>query len=108
MSAFKSPCDTKEDLRYQLAAAVVLNAWIESERLEYPQRKRFYAFKQEVDRLGRLALAAQGMGIAVWREDSQVPNEPLLLIRVDNVDFSFHVIPLAQQSLATSDLVGLA
>jgi hypothetical protein len=98
LAALKNSCRTKDDLRYQLAAAVVLNAWIESERrLGYPQRKRFYAFKQQVDRLARWALAAQDMGIVVWREDSPIPNEPLLFIRVDNVDFSFHAIPLARE-----------
>jgi hypothetical protein len=98
LAALKTPCRSKDDLRYQLAAAVVLNAWIESEsRLGYPQRKRFYAFKQQVDELARWALASADNNIAVWRENSSIPNSPILFVRVDNVDFSFHAIPLARE-----------
>ena len=98
LAALKTPCRSKDDLRYQLAAAVVLNAWIESERrLGYPQRRRFYAFKQQVDQLAQWALASSDRGIVVWREDSSIPNSPILFIRVDNVDFSFHAIPLARE-----------
>ena len=98
LAALKSPCRSKDDLRYQLAAAVVLNAWIESERrLGYPQRKRFYAFKQQVDQLARWVLTSAEKDIVMWREDSSIPNSPILFIRVDNVDFSFHAIPLARE-----------
>lgn len=96
LSALKMPCHSKADLRYQLAAAVVLNAWIEAERrLGYPQRKRFYAFKQRVDQLARWARSAGDEGIAVWRVESLTEKAPILFVRIDDVDFSFHAIPLA-------------
>jgi hypothetical protein len=98
LAALKSPCRSKEDLRYQLAAAVVLNAWIEAERrLGYKQRKRFYAFKQRVDYLARWAVTAGCEGITVWREDSSTDRGPILFVRIDNVDFSFHAITLARE-----------
>jgi hypothetical protein len=42
LAALKRPCTSKSEFRYQLAAAVVLNAWIEDERrLGFVRRKRF-------------------------------------------------------------------
>ncbi len=57
LAALKSPCSSKSELRYQLAAGVVLNAWIEEERqLGFKQRKQFYAFKARIGALAEWAL----------------------------------------------------
>lgn len=98
LSAFRNPCRSKDDLRYQLAAGVVLNRWIEDERrLGYRQRKPFYAFKQHIDRLGRWAMAAPDDDIAVWREEFPSTGSPLLFVRVEGVDLVFDAIPLARE-----------
>ena len=96
LAALKTPAGSKDDLRYQLAAAVVLNAWIEEERrLGYSQRKRFYAFKQHVDQVARWAIATRLDGVEIWSEESGAGALPILFVRIDNVDFSFHAIPVA-------------
>ena len=96
LSAFKHPCSSKADLRYQLAAAVVLNAWIENERrLGFVQRKSFYAFKQQVGAIVRWAFEAQLSGVTIWSEPG--PRGPILFVRIDGVDFSFHAIPRADE-----------
>lgn len=101
LAALKRGCNDKAELRYQLAASVVLNTWIESERrLGFVQRRNFYAFKQRVDSLANWALMAAPKGVAVWAEEAPSSREtPLLYVRVDDVDFSFHAIPLAKQLL---------
>jgi hypothetical protein len=97
LAALKRPCGSRSDLRYQLAAAVVLNAWIESERrLGFSQRKRFYAFKQNVDSLTKWAMTAKPPGVKLWAEALPQSKTPILYIRVDEVDFSFHSIPVAR------------
>src|SRR5262249_10870837 len=103
LAALRRPCGSKSELRYQLAAAVVLNAWIESERrLGFPQRKKFYSFKQKVEALARWAKATGPTGVHLWAEASGGSVSPILYVRVDNVDFSFHAIPLARDLLASS------
>lgn len=103
LAALARPCDTKAELRYQLAAAVVLNAWIEAERdLGYSKRKRFYAFKQRVDALARWAIDAKPSGVTVWADAGARANEPVLYFRIDEVDFSFHAIPFARDLLGSS------
>src|SRR5260370_40322572 len=67
LAALKRSCNSKAELRYQLAAAVVVSAWIEDERrLGFSERKKFYAFKQKVDSLAVWAMAAQLPGVALW------------------------------------------
>jgi hypothetical protein len=98
LAALKRPCKTKSDLRYQLAAGVLLNSWIESERRTgYPQRKKFYAFNQRIDELSRWAMETKPSGVVLWAEPSPLPNERILFIRIDGVDFSFHAIPFASE-----------
>lgn len=99
LAALKSSCQSKAELRYQLAAAVVLNAWIESERrLGYSQRKKFYAFKHKVEALANWVVAqAQLPGVRMWAEPTPLSRTPALFIRVDDVDFSFHAIPIAER-----------
>ncbi len=100
LAALKRPCASKAELRYQLAAAVVLNAWIESERrLGFSRRKKFYAFKQKLDSLANWAIEAEPSGVTLWAEASPYSKTPILYIRVDGVDFSFHEIPLARRLL---------
>jgi hypothetical protein len=100
LAALKRPCASKSELRYQLAAAVVLNAWIESERrLGFSRRKKFYAFKQKVDELANWALKAKPSGVILWAEALSHINTPVLYIRIDEVDFSFHQIPVARRLL---------
>jgi hypothetical protein len=102
LAALKRPCGSKSELRYQLAAAVVLNAWIESERLlGFSQRKKFYAFKQKVDSLANWAMTAEPPGVRLWAEALQNSKTPILYIRVDEVDFSFHAIPVARRLLGS-------
>ena len=100
LAALKRPCSSKSELRYQLAAAVVLNAWIEDERrLGYPQRKKFYAFKQKVGLLVDWAASARLNGVSIWAETH--PKGSILYVRVDDVDFSFHAVPNANRFLET-------
>jgi hypothetical protein len=92
LDALKHPCNSKSDLRYQLAAAVVLNAWIEDERrLGFRGRKKFYAFKQRAGEIVKWAAKANLPDVTIWAETG--PREPLLCVRIDGVDFSFHAIP---------------
>jgi hypothetical protein len=100
LAALKRPCSSKSELRYQLAAAIVLNIWIEDERrLGFVGRKKFYAFKQKVGALVQWAANARLDGVTIWAEDSVTrwakagSKEPILYIRIDDVDFSFHAIP---------------
>ncbi len=102
LAVLKRPCGSKSELRYQLAAAVVLNTWIENERgLGFPQRKKFYAFKQNVDSLANWAITAEPPGVWVWAEALPGSKTPILYIRVDQVDFSFHAIPVASRLLGS-------
>ncbi len=103
LAALKRPCGSKSELRYQLAAAVVLNAWIESERrLGFSHRKKFYAFKQKVDSLTNWVMTAKPPGVKLWAEALPNSRTPILYIRVDEVDFSFHAIPVARRLLGSA------
>lgn len=94
LAVLKSRCNSKQALRYHLSAAVVINAWIDQERKAgFVQRKKFYAFKQQIPELVMWAKRAQPEGVCVWREVSSSTKEPALFIRIDGVDFSFHAIP---------------
>lgn len=100
LAALKRPCVSKAEFRYQLAAGVVLNAWIEDERrLGFNKRKRFYAFKQRLDALIRWADEAKLPGVQLWAELLPGGASPVLYIRIDEVDFSFHAIPFARYLL---------
>ena len=91
LAALKRPCTSKSEFRYQLASAVVLNAWIEDERrLGFARRKKFYAFKQHIGALVKWAADARPQSVRIWAETPS--KEPILYIRIDNVDFSFHAI----------------
>lgn len=77
LAALKRRCGSKSELRYQLAAAVVLNAWIESERrLGFSHRKKFYAFKQKVDSLTNWAMTAEPPGVRLWAEKNALSEVP--------------------------------
>jgi hypothetical protein len=92
LAALRLPCTSISEFRYQLAAGVVLNAWIENERrLGYAQRRKFYAFKERIGDLVTWAAASDLPEVKIWTEI--ISNEPLLFIRDDDVDFSFHAIP---------------
>ena len=92
LAALKRPCTSKSELRYQLSAAVVLNAWIEDERrLGFVGRKKFYAFKQKVGELVKWAAEAKLPVVTMWVEAGS--REPILYVRIDDVDFSYHAIP---------------
>lgn len=96
LAAIKLPYNDKSTFRYQLAAAVVLNTWIEQERaLGFGSRKKFYAFKQQVGTLVEWAVAAKIPGVVVWA-DAQT-KDAILYIRIDDVDFSFRAIPDANK-----------
>lgn len=102
LAALKRLCGSKAELRYQLASAVVVNAWIESERrLGFPQRKKFYAFKQKVHSLASWVAEARPPGVELWAEALLPSGAPVLFVRVDNVDFSFRAIPFARRLLAS-------
>lgn len=101
LAALKRPCTSKSELRYQLASAVVLNAWIEDERrLGFVRRKKFYAFKQHIGTLVKWAGDARLPGVRIWAEAQS--KELLLYVRIDDVDFSFHAIPGAKAVLDSS------
>ena len=105
LAALKRPCHSKKEFRYQLAAAVVLNAWVESERLlGYPQRKKFYAFKKKVDDLVKWAAEASLPSVTLWAETLDENEWPIMFVRIDGVDFSFHAIPSARFFLNSGDL----
>lgn len=98
LAALQRPCGSKDELRYQLAAAVVLNAWIEGERnLGFPQRKKFYAFKRRVDELARWAKSVRPPGVTIWAEALGAERRPVIYIRIDDIDFSFHEISFARE-----------
>ena len=68
--------------------------------LGFSQRKRFYAFKQQIGALGKMG----GRGKASRRQivdriAIRSPATPILYVRIDDVDFSFHAIPTAQDFL---------
>jgi hypothetical protein len=95
LAALKRPCYSKSELRYQLAAGVVLNAWIENERsLGYVSRKKFYAFKEKIGVIVKWAADTKLDGVRIWAEPNSY--EPVLYIRIDEVDFSFRAIPGAE------------
>lgn len=96
-AALRRPCESKAELRYQLAAGVLLNAWIENERARgFPQRKKFYAFKQRIGELFGWAGARELPGVALWVEEDARSSHPLAFLRIDGVDFSFHAVPGVQ------------
>ena len=102
LAALKRPCDSKAELRYQLAAGVVLNAWIESERaLGFVRRKKFYAFKQRIGVLSRWLVQNGLPGVSHWVEPASNLSQPIMFIRVDDVDFSFHAIPGSHRWMST-------
>ena len=85
-----------------MPTAVVLNAWIEDERrLGYVGRKKFYAFKQRIGMLLKWAAGAGLDGVTIWAEPSS--REPILFVRIDDVDFSFHAIPGTDDFLVASN-----
>ena len=91
LAALKRPCFSKAELRYQLASGVVLNSWIEEERrLGFRQRKKFYAFKERIGALVEWAATARLRGVKIWEDNLGVGNTPILYVRIDDVDFSFH------------------
>jgi len=102
LAALKRPCASKAELRYQLAAGVVLNRWIEDERRRgRVKRKKFYAFKQRIGELAVWASEAGIPGVSVWAERADNPcGPPVLYVRADGVDFSYHAIPCAHEYLA--------
>ena len=102
-AALRRPCYSKAELRYQLAAGVVLNAWIENERaLGFIRRKKFYAFKQRIGTLLRWVVDNPIPGVRFWVERLADSSQPIVFIRVDGVDFSFHAIP-GSQDLTSRD-----
>ena len=93
LAALKRPCHSKAELRYQLAAGVVLNAWIERERaLGYRQRKKFYAFKKRIGWLLRWLIENPMPGVLYWVEQPPRSSQEITFVRIDEVDFSFHAI----------------
>lgn len=95
LAAMKLVCRSKADLRYQLAAAVTLNAWIESElRLGFVQRKKFFAFKKQVAELVSWAAQSHEPGVDVWVEPGTAEASAFVFVRIDDVDFSFQAVPL--------------
>lgn len=98
LASLKRLCNSKAELRYQLAAGVVLNAWIEEERRNgFRQRKSFYAFKKKIDTLAKWAAAVNLSGVHLWAEPQPGYATPILFVRIDDVDFSFHAIPFARR-----------
>ena len=101
LAALKRPCASKAELRYQLAAGVLLNRWIEEERRVHVRRKKFYAsFKPRVRELASWAREAGVEGVNVWadRTDNSC-GTPVTYVRMDGVDFSYHDIPGADEFL---------
>lgn len=98
LAALKRPCHDKDELRYQLAAGVVLNAWIDGEvRRGLRKRKKFYAFKAQIGALARWATESRLPQVTVWTDGNVGDRDPIVYIRVDDVDFSFHAIPDAHE-----------
>lgn len=105
LASLKRLCGSKAQLRYQLAAGVVLNAWIEEERrYGFSQRKSFYAFKQQIDALVKWAAKAKLPGVHLWAEPQPRSTTPILYVRIDDVDFSFNAIPFARDLLGNEQL----
>lgn len=105
LASLKRPCGSKAELRYQLAAGVVLNTWIEEERRHgFSQRKSFYAFKQQIGVLVKWAAKANLPSVHLWAEPQPGHAMPILYVRIDDVDFSFHAIPFARDLLGHEQL----
>lgn len=103
LAALRLPCQSVPDLRYQLAAGVLLNAWIENERrLGYPQRKKFYAFKQRIGELADWVERSRPSGVELWAEQLREDRGPVLYFRIEGVDLSFHAIPGAQRFVSSN------
>lgn len=104
LAALKRACASKAQLRYQLAAGVLLNRWIEEERRRgRVKRKKFYAsFKPRIRELASWAREAGVEGVNVWadRTDDSC-GTPVTYVRMDGVDFSYHDIPDADEFLAS-------
>jgi hypothetical protein len=95
LAALRRPCEGKEELRYQLAAGVVLNAWIQDERaLGHTKRKAFYAFKARLAQLAQWAVIANIDGVSVWLDHATKLGQAIVYFRIDGVDFSYHSIPV--------------
>ncbi len=105
LASLKRQCSSKAELRYQLAAGVVLNAWIEEERRNgFSQRKSFYAFKQQINAIVKWAAETNLAGVYLWAEPQSGRVTPILYVRIDDVDFSFHAIPFARELLSNERL----
>jgi len=101
LAALERPCASKAELRYQLAAGVLLNRWIEDERRRgHIKRKKFYAFKETICHVSEWASESGLAGVSVWAEEVDKSKGPVLYVRMDGVDFSYHAIPCARDFLA--------
>ena len=75
-----------------------INEWIERERaLGYRQRKKFYAFKEQIGALLRWLIEHPMPGVQYWAEHLPRSSQDITYIRIDGVDFSFHAIPGARE-----------
>lgn len=98
LAALKRPCQSKAQLRYQLASGVVLNAWIERElALGYRRRKKFYAFKKRLGELLRWVTDNPMPAVHYWADRSSHSSQEITYFRIDGVDFSFHAVPGARR-----------
>lgn len=71
-----------------------MNAWIENERARgFPQRKKFYAFKQRIGELVAWARVNRLQGVDLWAGRVGRSSHPVVFVRIDGVDFSFHAVP---------------
>jgi hypothetical protein len=85
LAAMKRPCGSKAELRYQLAAGVVINAWIDAERgLGFSQRKKFYAFKQRIGALVKWAAGTELPDVRLWAEPHPRGQTPIVYVRIDH------------------------
>jgi hypothetical protein len=97
--AIRRECNTPQLLRYQLASGVVLNAWIQHEqRFGSRALKQFYAFKKRMNELAQWADAQRYPDVHVWADrDHRSSGPAITYIRIENVDFSFHALPIGEK-----------
>ena len=93
LEALKLPTRSVDDFRYQLAAGVLLNAWLDQATPNQKKLKAFYAFKETLGRIINENVHLDETRVDIWRGESSGADNDVVYARVDGTEFSFHAIP---------------
>lgn len=101
LQALNLSVQSVDDLRYLMAAGVVLNEWLRDVVKSSSKLKKFYAFKEELGKIINNNVDLDSSRVTVWRGlgDGVQP----VYVRIDSVDFSFHAIPLKNKNIKVHD-----